>query len=273
MLYFVKSAYLEKWSLVVRHYKGKKYCVKALVFTGFLLVLPALAVSAENVDTVMKQVVANLNGKTAVMKIIMAVKTSRAERVMEMKSYSIGQEKSFIKILYPKKDEGITFLKVNNSMWQYVPRIEKIIKIPASMMLQSWMGSDFSNDDLVKESSLYEDYTHKLISETEFEYNVELHPKVDAAVVWGKIHMSVSKEYFLPKNVSYFDEDGVLIRELVYTEVKPFGDRFYPSLWIMTPKTADKEGHETRITVSDAVFDGDVDEEYFSKRALKRFSR
>ena len=246
--------------------------MKIVVLTWVLLFLPK-GVSAENVDDIMKRVVENLNGKTAVMEISMAVKTSRAERIMKMKSYSIGQVKSFIKVLYPKKDEGITFLKVNNSMWQYVPRIEKIIKIPASMMLQSWMGSDFSNDDLVKESSLYEDYTHKLISETEVEYNVELYPKVDAAEVWGKIRMSVSKEYYLPMSISYFDEDGGLVRELLYTEIKSYGKRFYPSLWIMTPKTADKEGHETRITVLGAVFDGVVDEEYFSKRALKRFSR
>ena len=246
--------------------------MQAFVMVGVLLLLPAV-VNAENVDEIIKKVVANLNGKTAVMEISMEVKTNRAQRSMKMKSYSIGQEKSFIKVLYPKKDEGITFLKVDNSMWQYVPRIEKVIKIPASMMLQSWMGSDFSNDDLVKESSLYEDYTHELISETDIEYTVELHPKTEAAVVWGKIHMSVSKEYYLPMSVSYFDEDGTLVRELEYKEVKSYGERFYPSLWVMTPKTADKVGHETRITVVDAIFDSEVDEGYFSKRALKRFSK
>jgi outer membrane lipoprotein-sorting protein len=207
------------------------------------------------------------------MEISMVVKTRRAERTMKMKSYSVGQEKSFIKVLYPKKDEGITFLKMDNSMWQYVPRIEKTIKIPASMMLQSWMGSDFSNDDLVKESSLSEDYTSELIAETKDEYSLYLHPKVDAAVVWGKIQMAVSKEYYLPTRVSYYDEDGVLVRELLYTDVKAYGERFYPSLWIMTPKTEEKKGHETRISVSSASFDGVMDDAYFSKRALKRFSR
>ena len=240
--------------------------------TMILQTLPQL-VQAQDAEDIIRRVVDNLNGKTAVMEISMVVKTRRAERTMKMKSYSVGQEKSFIKVLYPKKDEGITFLKIDNSMWQYVPRIEKTIKIPASMMMQSWMGSDFSNDDLVKESSLNEDYSHKLIAETESEYKLELHPKVDAAVVWGMILMAVSKEYYLPTTVSYFDEDGVLVRELVYTDVKPYGERFYPSLWIMTPKTEEKKGHETRISVSKAVFDGVVDEGYFSKRALKRFSR
>lgn len=237
-----------------------------------MFALPQL-VHAGEAEEVIRRVVGNLNGKTAIMEISMVVKTKRAERTMKMKSYSVGQEKSFIKVLYPKKDEGITFLKVDNAMWQYVPRIEKTIKIPASMMLQSWMGSDFTNDDLVKESSLIEDYTAELIAETSDVYSVELYPKVDAAVVWGKIVMAVSKEYYLPTTVSYFDEDGALVRELLYTEVKAYGERFYPSLWIMTPKTEEKKGHETRISVSNAIFDETVDEGYFSKRALKRFSR
>lgn len=239
---------------------------------AIILLLPQL-VLATTAEDVIDKVVDNLNGETAVMEITMVVKTKRAERTMKMKSYSIGQEKSFIKVLYPGKDEGITFLKIDNSMWQYVPRIEKTIKIPASMMLQSWMGSDFSNDDLVKESSLSEDYSSELLGETEDEYSLELHPREEAAVVWGKIVMAVSKEYYLPTRISYFDEDGVLVRELLYTEVKPYGERFYPSLWVMTPKSEEKKGHETRIVVSSAIFDGKVDESYFSKRALKRYSR
>lgn len=257
---------------LVRHCKGKMCCVKIGILSGLLLFMPGV-VWAESVDAIIKRVVDNLNGKTAVMEITMEVTTSRVKRTMKMKSYSIGQEKSFIKVLYPKKDAGITFLKVDKSMWQYIPRIEKVIKIPASMMLQSWMGSDFSNDDLVRESSLYDDYSHTLLSETAGEYNVELIPKSDAAVVWGKIIMSISKEYLLPREVSYFDEDGILIRVLAYSDVKSFGKRWYPTLWIMTPKAADKEGHETLIKVVDVVFDSVIDEDYFSKRALKRFSK
>ena len=247
--------------------------LKKILFPFASILLFLQPVYAVEVQAVIDKVVENLNGKTAIMEISMEVTTRRSKRTMKMKSYSIGQEKSFIKVLYPKKDKGITFLKVDNAMWQYVPRIEKTIKIPASMMLQSWMGSDFSNDDLVKESSLSDDYRAELLGETEEAYTVALHPKEDAAVVWGKIHMAISKEFYLPTTVSYFDETGVLIRELFYTDVKPYGERFYPSLWIMTPKTEEKRGHETRIVVSSAVFDEVVEEHYFNKRALKRFSR
>ncbi len=181
---------------------------------------------AENADEIINKVEHNLNGKTAVMNMTMVVQTKRAKRTMKLKSYSIGNEKSFIKILYPGKDKGITFLKMDNSMWQYVPRIEKTIKIPASMMLQSWMGSDFTNDDLVKESSLSKDYSKKLLRDTDEEYTIELLPGENAAVVWGKIIMVVSKQYLLPTTVSYYDEDGTLIRVLSYTDVKPFGENF-----------------------------------------------
>jgi len=238
----------------------------------FVYLLP-LSAFAGNADEIIKKVEHNLNGKTAVMDMTMVVQTKRAKRTMKLKSYSIGNEKSFIKILYPGKDKGITFLKIDNSMWQYVPRIEKTIKIPASMMLQSWMGSDFTNDDLVKESSLSKDYSKKLLKETDKEYSIELLPNEDAAVVWGKIIMAISKQYFLPTTVSYYDEDDVLVRELSYTDVKPFGEKFYPTRWIMIPKEREKSDNITTIEISNAVFDEEVSTSYFTKRALKRYSR
>ncbi|MCI5124243.1 MAG: outer membrane lipoprotein-sorting protein [Candidatus Electrothrix sp. AR5] len=237
-----------------------------------LLTLLPITSFADEAAELIKKVEDNLNGKTATMTLTMVVKTKRAERTMKMQSWAIGKDKSFIKILYPGKDKGITFLKLDNSMWQYVPRIEKTIKIPASMMLQSWMGSDFSNDDLVRESSISEDYTVKLLGETDDGYTAELLPREEAAVVWGKIIMEISKQYYLPTTVRYFDEEGTLIREMAYTEVKPFGERFYPTQWIMEPKEPEKEGHQTLIQISDAVFDGEVNEFYFTKRALKRYS-
>ncbi len=237
-----------------------------------LLTLLPITSFADEAAELIRKVEDNLNGKTATMTLTMVVKTKRAERTMKMQSWAIGKDKSFIKILYPGKDKGITFLKLDNSMWQYVPRIEKTIKIPASMMLQSWMGSDFSNDDLVRESSISEDYTVRLLGEKDDAFTAELLPKEEAAVVWGKIIMEISKQYSLPTKVRYFDEEGTLIREMAYTEVKPFGERFYPTEWIMEPKEPEKEGHRTLIQISDAVFDDQVSESYFTKRALKRYS-
>ncbi len=246
--------------------------VKILLAAMWIL-LDGAAVGASPVDDIVKRVEDNLNGETAYMQFTMVVQTKRSKRTMRMDSWSIGQDKSFIRITYPGKDSGITFLKVDKAMWQYVPRIEKTIKIPASMMLQSWMGSDFSNDDLVRESSLSEDYDATLVGEDGAEYLLDLQAREDAPVVWGRIRMHISKKYLLPTRVSYYDEEGMLVRVLDYLEIKGFGKRFYPSRWLMRPQAPEKAGHQTEIIIDHAVFDGEIDGAYFSKRALKRFSR
>ena len=194
-------------------------------------------------------------------------------RTMRFTSYSKGTEKSFIRINYPGKDEGITFLKISGRMWQYVPRIERIIKIPASMMLQNWMGSDFTNDDLIRESSITDDYHQKLISREEDRFVIQLLPKEKAPVVWGKIIMWVSGKYYLPVRAEYYNEEGRLIRTLYYEEIRQFDSHHYPALWRLVPETEDKTGHRTVIRIDSARFNVDIEQNYFSKRALKRFSR
>lgn len=224
-------------------------------------------------DEIIAKIESNLYGKTAVMHIDMTIQTRRTKRAMQMESYSVGNEKSFIKITYPGKDKGITFLKMNKSMWQYVPRIEKIIKIPSSMMLQSWMGSDFTNDDLVRESSLKRDYTTTIINQTPSIITVELLPKEDATVVWGKIIMDISKEFYLPTKARYFDEDDIAVREMIYENIIELHDRHFPSKWTMVPLTIEKTGHQTTVEISNVVFDQEIDSSFFTKRALKRYSR
>lgn len=238
-----------------------------------IILLLESALFAETSSDIIQKVEDNLNGKTAYMQFSMIVKTPRYERKMQMESWSEGTKKSFIRITYPKKDRGITFLKVNNQMWQYVPKIEKTIKIPSSMMLQSWMGSDFSNDDLARESSILDDYNHQLIDENATSYSIDLLPKEDAAVVWGKIIMIVSKSYYLPLSAHYYDEDGLLIRSLHYQQFKQMDDRIYPTRWEMQPKTADKREHSTIVSVEKATFDEEISPSYFTKQALKRYAR
>ncbi len=244
--------------------------VKKLIILFSIL---TITLTAQTSSEIIKKVEENLNGKTAYMKFTMIVKTSRYERKMQMQSWSEGNDKSFIKITYPKKDEGITFLKIDGQMWQYVPKIERTIKIPSSMMLQSWMGSDFTNDDLAKESSILDDYNHKLVEQNNTVFSIELLPKEDAAVVWGKVVMQVSKEYLLPLNTLYYDEDDLLIRTLKYKKFKKLSDRIYPTYWEMKPQTKDKKDHQTIVIVEEAEFDKEIDSSYFSKRALKRYSK
>ncbi|MCB2181016.1 MAG: outer membrane lipoprotein-sorting protein [Desulfobulbaceae bacterium] len=254
-------------------WQTKKSLFFCLIITVAFLSLARTNIFAADADSLIRQVEDNLTGKTAFQKIALKMKTPRTERTMAMESYSIGKKKSFIRITYPQKDKGITFLKIDSAMWQYVPRIEKTLKIPASMMLQSWMGTDFTNDDLVRESSISEDYKATLLSENDTDYEIELLPLEDAPVVWGKIIMTVSKTYLLPLSVKYYDEEGELVRILSYQDIKKFGKRYFPALWVMEPQDKEKAGHQTIITILESEFDEKIDNAYFTKRALKRFSR
>lgn len=233
-----------------------------------MMVTPLFALSPEQI---IKNVQNNLQSDSGYSKITMTVTTKRGERTMKMQSWNRGNEKSFIKIIYPKKDRGITFLKIDTTMWQYVPKIEKTIKIPASMMMQSWMGSDFTNDDMAKESSIVEDYDTQLSGEDEENYILTLIPKEDAAVVWGKIVMEVTKAHFVPLKAVYYDEDGIEQRVLYYSDVKVIGPRYFPSVMTLIP--SDKKSNKTVVIMDEVDFDAKIDDSRFTRSALKRYSR
>ena len=193
------------------------------------------------------------------------------ERVMKILSYSKGSKKSFVKITYPPRDKGITFLSLDGQMWQYVPKIERVIKIPPSMMLQKWMGSDITNDDMVKQSSLVEDYDAKIIKKEGSIVTIELIPKENAPVVWGKIITHIDTSTYTSNRDVFYDEDGKEVRFFIYDKVKKIGKYYIPTYWRI--ESFDKKESFTEIVLEDVEYDGDILDEYFSKSALKRFSR
>jgi len=157
-------------------------------------------------------------------------------------------------------------------MWNYLPNIERTIKMPPSMMLQPWMGSDFTNDDLVKQSSAVDDYTQRILrtetAEGAVAYVVEALPKPDAAVVWGRILYWVRKADFIPLKQEYYSERGELVRVMTFSEVRPMGGRTMPTKWEMRP--SDKPGNATTIVVRSALFDGAIEAEIFTQRNLQK---
>ena len=233
----------------------------------FALCLPLLANEAEDI---IKKVDHNMRGKTVYMQLEMRIKTRNHRRSMEMQTWSEGKRKSFVKIINPSRDRGITFLSLNGQMWQYVPSIERIIKIPPSMMLQNWMGSDITNDDIVKQSSIVDDYTAKMLSKKGRIATIELTPKPNAAVVWGKIITTIDTTHYTGIKDIYYDENGAKVRAFLYEKVKRFGNYYIPTVWKVKP--FDRPGHMTTIIVKDARYDAPIDPAYFSKSALKRFS-
>jgi len=215
--------------------------------------------------------VARGESSKAVMK--MDVKTKRYERSMKMESLSKGEEKSLVVILEPAKDAGVATLKNGDNLYNYMPKVDRTMKIPAGMMSGSWMGSHFSNDDLVKGSRMRDDYTYQVThrpsdgGEPEDAYVIELVPKPDAPVVWGKVVVTVGVDR-VPRSIDYFDERGDKIRTMAFENVQDVEGRKVPMSFTLTPH--DKPGEYTKMTYESLSFDVELDENAFTLQALKR---
>lgn len=214
-----------------------------------------------------------LRGKNNHAVYTMQVRTPEWERELRLEAWDDrSNQRALIKILAPSKDRDTRYLKIEYKLWMYLPKLERILKIPPSMMMQSWMGSDFNNDDLVKESSIVQDYEHKIAGEKTLANivacQIELTPKPHAPVVWGKILYWISKDGLLPLREQFFDERGKLIKELLFSEFKVMDGRKIPTLYTMTSKT--KPGHKTLLIIEKIKYNQDIDERLFSMRNLKR---
>lgn len=213
-----------------------------------------------------------LKGKTSRGTFKMVIETPDFTRTMEMDTWWVGNEKTLIVVISPRREAGNKTLKVNNELWMYLRNTETTIKVPPSMMLQSWNGSDFTNDDLVRESSLIEDYTMSVISEESLDgssaWKIELIPKPTAPVVWGRILTWVRKDGYLPLRSEYFDEGGVKVRTMLYTDFKRLGGRMIPAKWTMV--NDQKIGHRTSFEFLNVAFDIPISDKIFSFQELEK---
>jgi hypothetical protein len=194
-------------------------------------------------------------------------------RSVQMQSWSMGTEYYIIYIMSPARDKGQVFLKRENNMWNWIPSIGRMIKIPPSMMMSSWMGSDFNNDELLKESSLVNDYTHQFDGEDEIDgymcHKIVLMPLPSAPVVWGKVILWISKDKSFTLKSEYYDEDDKLINVQTASQIQKFGDRELPSYMEMSP--VNKEGFKTILKIEKAEYNvKDIDEKMFSQQMMKR---
>jgi outer membrane lipoprotein-sorting protein len=193
-------------------------------------------------------------------------------RSVTMKSWSKGTEYSLIYITAPAKEKGQVFLKRQKDMWNWVPSIERMIKIPPSMMMQSWMGSDFTNDDLVKESSIVVDYNQKLLGKETVRgmecYKIELIPLQDAAVTWGKVITWITVNGFNQWKAEYYDEDTELVNRMNAYDIKKMGDREIPTRLEIEP--VNKKGNKTILQINNSVFNQPIADSFFSQQNMKR---
>lgn len=200
-------------------------------------------------------------------RLTMRIETPHYERTMEMESKTLGEDKAFIRILSPRKDRGIATLKLEDEMWNYFPKINKVIKVPPSMMMGSWMGSDFTNDDLVKETQLTEDYDLGLEDGGD-RWEITLLPRKQTVTLWAKILYIVDKEPLIPVSQIFFDDKGDKVRRLEFSENREFSGKLIPSRLEMIP--LNKQGHRTVVTYDELVFNpDDVDEDTFTLRNLQ----
>ncbi len=211
------------------------------------------------------------NSQIAIFEI--TVKTRRWTRTMKMKSSEIRKaKKSFAEIYEPKKDAGNRFLLIDKNMWHYVPKLQQTVKISPSMMLQSWMGSDFTNDDIVKESSIVNDYTHTIIGKETIDgypcYKIQLSPKPDAAVVWGKILYYAREGDYLPVREEFYNEHNVMKKAMTCSSFKKMHDRLIPTLYKM--QTVKKRNRYTIMEIKRVRFNVKIPERIFSLQNLKR---
>jgi outer membrane lipoprotein-sorting protein len=213
-----------------------------------------------------------LRGDSSRGTVEMQIVTTNWQRTLSMQIWSRGTDEALIRVLKPEKEAGTATLKVGNNIWNYLPKVNRTIKIPTSMMMASWMGSHFTNDDLVKDSRLIRDYFIAISFEGERDgtqvYEFTLTPKPEAAVVWGKIVLEVRQADLMPTWQRFYDEDGKLVREMTLSDYKTMGGRLVPTRMVVRP--ADKPGEQTMITYNELTFDIAISEETFSLRNLER---
>jgi len=252
----------------------KFFLISGLLFLGQLFSSPAPSQEL-TAKEIVKKMDELLRGNTSYFKMRMIIYNPDWSRPRELEMYgyeSRKEEKAFIRITAPARDRGTGFLKIGYNLWMYIPRTERVMKIPPSMMHQSWMGSDFTNDDLVRESSVVEDYEHKILKVEEHPekgkvYLLELTPRPGAVVVWGKILLWVWDQGYIPLKEQFFDEEGRLVNEMLFSEIKEVEGRKIPTKWEMRSMT--KPGHKTVIYLEDMKFDLKIEPIIFTEKNLK----
>jgi len=246
--------------------EGKKHlvCLAAALclalFSG-----PALAL---DVQALIREIEQQYMGVSSQANTIMQVRTANWERTLEMEAWSLGRDYFLVRILEPAKERGVATLKRNREVWNYLPKVDRVIKVPPSMMGGSWMGSHITNDDLVKANHIDEEYRLRLLEESATHYVVECLPKPDAAVVWGKIIYRVRKQPQVPEQVDYYDEEMVRVREIHFDDVQQIGDRIVPLRLTVLP--LEKPGETTILHYRELVYDLPLEESFFSLRNLKQ---
>lgn len=243
--------------------------------TGFMAVvlfLPFL-LYAQDAKGIVRKADTKFNGeKSSYSEMTMTIVRPKYKRSVEFKNWAISGGDALTLVTAPAREKGQSFLKSGNNLWNWNPTIQRLIKLPPSMMSQGWMGSDFSNDDILKESSLVKDYTHKLLKTETVSglrcYKIELTPLEEAGVVWGKIILWISSDEYFEMKSEFYDEDGFLVKTHLASNIVMMDDRRLPSRMEIIP--ADEPGNRTLVSISKMKFNIPINADFFSQQNMKR---
>ncbi len=259
--------------------KKMKY-INILVFAlvaGFLMIaipsiIPAYAQNNElTAEDILNRVDDLYRGDSSMGMMTMEIVTEHWSRTLSMDFWTKDKDRSLFKILSPKKEKGTATLRSGNDIWNYLPKVNRTIKVPSSMMSSAWMGSHFSNDDLVRESRMADDYDFEITFEGEKDgldvIEITCIPLPDAAIVWGKVLLTVTDGDYIPLSMLYYDEDLVLKRTMTFSDLNDIDGQEIPTKMVMVP--SDKENESTTVTYNEITFDVEIDDDFFSLRNLQ----
>lgn len=243
--------------------------------TAFIIAaaFSSATMTAQDATEIIRKADERWNGeKSSESHMTMTIVRPTWERTVEFKNWSMGSDYAMTLILAPAKEQGQAFLKRGTEMWNWMPSISRMIKLPPSMMADGWMGSDYTNDDILKESSIVKDFDHKLLGTETIEgsecWKIELVPHEEAAVVWGKIIKWISKSEYNQMKSEYYDEDGYLIKTELSSDVRVMDGRRIPTRIEIIP--ADKKNQKTIIVVNSIKFNIPIEESFFSQQNMRR---
>jgi len=242
------------------------------IISYFISIFFVLTSHAQDAREIVKKADERAKGKTSYANMTIQIVRPTWTREMVMKTWSKGNDLALILVTSPVKDKGIAYLKRKKEVWNWLPVIERNIKLPPSMMSQSWMGTDFTNDDLVKEASIVDDYDHSIVKDTTIGervcYMIQMLPKQLASVVWGKVLLSIDKKDYIMMHAEYFDEDGKLVNTMHSSDIKMLGGKLLAGRMEMVP--AEKKGNKTVLIYNSIEFDKVINDDFFTTQNMPR---
>jgi outer membrane lipoprotein-sorting protein len=242
-----------------------------LMVAGLLLpAAGAWAIDAPDPAAIIRAGFDHYRGQASESDVEMVIHRPAWQRSMRMLAWTKGTDKSLIRISAPAKDEGNGTLKNGEAMWTFNPKVNRVIKLPPALMSQSWMGSDFSNNDLAKSDSILNDYTHELMATDTHEghtvYVIKSMPKPSAPVVWGMQVTRVRDDHVIVSQ-EFFDEDLVSVKRMTTEQIQMIGGRMFPKIWKM--QETDQQDQYTLLRYHSLRFMDDLPDRQFTINALK----